>query len=475
MMEISSVIPHGPRCVRWRRRAFLACALAAGCGGSADSLLRDAPLPDAPLPDAALPDAALPDASPTATYTVAYDGNGNTSGSVPVDTHRYTEGQTATALEPGDLSRTGFAFAGWTTNPDVVGASASHAAGATWTMGAADVTLYAVWIPAGLVFTSSGSVIAIQNRISCPAGLFSIPPGVTAIVDNGLASCSTLSGVSIPSSVTSIDSGTFYGCLGLMAITVDASNPSYSSLDGALLDKDQHTLVAAPCGVTSYTVPSMVTSIGASAFGGCENLSSVTIPSSVETIGDGAFIFSTRLESVTIPSSVTSLGRLAFAYGGLKSVSIPASVTTIGQIPFNGCAALTSIMVDPSSSSFSSSAGVLLDKAQTTLLEAPGAITSYTIPASVTTIGADAFDDCFALTTITIPATVTSIASRAFYCAGLTSVTMQAATPPSLGPAAFDNCPSLPTYPIHVPSSAAVVAYDAAPVWSDYSSRIVTP
>ena len=52
---------------------------------------------------------------------------------------------------------------------------------------------------------------------------------------------------------------------------------------------------------------------------------------------------------------------------------------------------------------------------------------------------------------------------------------MEAAAPPTLGPAAFDNCPSLPTYPIHVPSAAAVAAYDAAPVWSLYSSRIVTP
>lgn len=438
-------------------------------------MVPDAPPADAPPADAPLADAPLPDARPGPTYTVSYDGNGNTSGSVPADTHRYTEGQTVSALEGSDLARTGFAFAGWTTNPSAGGASASHAAGATWTMGAGDVTLYAVWIPVDLVFTSSESVIAIQNRSACPTGVFSIPPGVTALVNIGLADCSALTAVSIPSSVTSIDPGTLSGGLGLIAITVDASNPSYSSLDGALLDKAQQTLVAVPCGPTSYTIPSGVTSIGGSAFSGCENLTSVTIPSDVVTIGTGAFSFCRSLKSVTIPSSVTSIGRLAFNFSGLTSVSIPASVTSIGQSPFNACSDLTAISVDAANPSYSSSSGVLFDKAQTTVIEAPGAITSYTIPASVTTIGGEAFIDCLVLTNITIPATVTSIANRAFYCTGLTSVTMQADTPPSLGAAAFDNCGSLPAYPIHVPSSAAVTEYEAAPVWSDYSSRIVTP
>jgi hypothetical protein len=322
-------------------------------------------------------------------------------------------------------------------------------------------------------FMSSGSVISIQNHSTCPTGALVIPPGVTAIANDGFADCAALTSVAIPSSVTSIAGGMFYGCLGLSAITVDASNPDYASAAGALLDKAQTTLVAPPCGAASYTVPSTVSSIGDNAFAGCA-IANVTIPSSVKTIGVGAFDSCHALKSVMIPSSVTSIGYLAFGYCSLTSVTIPAGVTSMGLIPFNGCRDLTAISVDAANPSFSSSLGVLYDKTQTTLIEAPGSIASITIPASVTTIGGDAFDDCSALTAITIPATVTSIASRAFYCAGLTGVTMVSANPPSLGEGAFD-CNPEPSYKIHVPSAAAVNAYGAAAVWQSYASRIVTP
>ena len=49
------------------------------------------------------------------------------------------------------------------------------------------------------------------------------------------------------------------------------------------------------------TIPDSVTTIGESAFGYCENLTSVTIPDSVTTIGEMAFVGCTKLISVTIP------------------------------------------------------------------------------------------------------------------------------------------------------------------------------
>jgi hypothetical protein len=248
-------------------------------------------------------------------------------------------------------------------------------------------------------------------------------------------------------------------------------------LDGSLVNKAQDTLVAAPCGLLLYIVPSSVTAIGDNAFDRCR-VTDVTIPSSVVTIAYQAFLGCEQLKSVTIPSSVTSIGINAFAYTGLTSVKVPASVTSIGDAAFVGCSALTEIAVDPTNSDYSSVSGVLFDKAQTTLVEAPGAIASYVIPASVTTIGKAAFAECAVLTSISIPSTVTSIGAFAFNCAGLTSVTMQAASPPTLaqgvsGQGVFD-CNQPQTYPIHVPSGA-VPAYDLAPVWSGYASRFVTP
>ncbi len=82
--------------------------------------------------------------SPATQYTVTYDGNGSTGGSVPVDSTNYDNGQTVTIFgNTGTLIKTGYVFSGWNTQPD--GAGTTHAGGATFTMSSANVTLYALW------------------------------------------------------------------------------------------------------------------------------------------------------------------------------------------------------------------------------------------------------------------------------------------------------------------------------------------
>ena len=69
----------------------------------------------------------------------------------------------------------------------------------------------------------------------------------------------------------------------------------------------------APAGLTEYTIPNDVTSIGEFAFFGCSGLTSITIPDSVTSIRYKAFS-ACSLTSITIPDSVTSIGSYAFAY-----------------------------------------------------------------------------------------------------------------------------------------------------------------
>jgi uncharacterized repeat protein (TIGR02543 family) len=84
---------------------------------------------------------------PPATYGVTYSGNDNTGGSVPVDSGAYTSGQMVTVLgNTGALYNTGYCFAGWNTSAD--GCGTSYAGGNTFSMGLADVMLYAQWTPA---------------------------------------------------------------------------------------------------------------------------------------------------------------------------------------------------------------------------------------------------------------------------------------------------------------------------------------
>jgi uncharacterized repeat protein (TIGR02543 family) len=121
---------------------------------------------------------ALWTANPT--YTVTYNGNGNTGGIVPADSTNYQQGQTVTVLgNTGGLVRTGYTFSDWNTLAN--GAGTTYTQAQTFTMGTANVTLYAKWTnycasgPAAQTFNSNmqgcaGSVTFANRATLCAAG-----------------------------------------------------------------------------------------------------------------------------------------------------------------------------------------------------------------------------------------------------------------------------------------------------------------
>jgi hypothetical protein len=269
---------------------------------------------------------------------------------------------------------------------------------------------------------------------------------VTSLGYSAFQFCSSLTNVTIPGCLTNIGIEALYECTSLKTITVATNNPVFSSVAGVLLDKSQTTLIECPGGKAgSYTVPNGVTSIGDEAFYYCTSLTSVTIGTNVTSIGEGAFFYCTSLTNVTIGTNVTSLAGQAFLYcTSLTSVTIPASVTSIGGQAFWFCSSLTSITVNALNPDYSSVAGVLFDKSTNTLIEYPGGKAgSYTVPASVTTIGYFAFASCTNLTSVTLGPNVVSIEYYAFYyCSGLTNVTIPNSVT-NLGDEAFEGCTSL--------------------------------
>jgi uncharacterized repeat protein (TIGR02543 family) len=75
---------------------------------------------------------------------VSYDGNGNSGGSVPVDTTNYEEGDTVTVLgNPNNLTREGYSFTGWSVQAD--GSGTSYTQGNQFSMATNNVTLFAKW------------------------------------------------------------------------------------------------------------------------------------------------------------------------------------------------------------------------------------------------------------------------------------------------------------------------------------------
>ena len=168
---------------------------------------------------------------------------------------------------------------------------------------------------------------------------------VVTSLGNSFYGCSSLTSITIPSSVTSLDRLCFSGC---------------SSL-------------------TSITIPSSVTSLGRSCFSGCSSLTSITIPSSVISLGEYCFDSCSGLTSVSIPSSVTSLGECCF-YGcsRLSSVTIPSSVTSLGRSCFSACTGLTSITIPSSVTSLGSSCFALCNKLETVYFKGEYCNSSYT-------------------------------------------------------------------------------------------------
>ena len=211
--------------------------------------------------------------------------------------------------------------------------------------------------------------------------------------------------------------------------------------------------------IKTVIIDNGVTSIGNYAFAYCVNLTSVTIGNSVTSIGESAFCFCDSLTSVTIPDSVTTICWGAFEYCySLTSITIPDSVTSIGNYAFFSCDSLTNITVDVNNKYYlSNNDGVLFNKDKTTLIQYPigKTGTSYTIPDSVTTIGSYAFSTCDSLTSVTIPDSVTSIGNYAFYgCDSLTSITIPDSVT-TIGSSAFSACHNLTS--VTIPDSVTSI------------------
>lgn len=77
-------------------------------------------------------------------YKITYNGNGNNSGTVPVDSNEYESGANVTVLNnTGLLEKTGYTFVGWNTQAD--GNGIHYDPGATLVMGNQDIILYVQW------------------------------------------------------------------------------------------------------------------------------------------------------------------------------------------------------------------------------------------------------------------------------------------------------------------------------------------
>ena len=211
------------------------------------------------------------------------------------------------------------------------------------------------------------SYISSSAFYECNVKELIVAEGSQSITYDMVVSPYTLESVTIPATVTQIDTWAFSNCYMLNAVHIQDLGAwcamDFESYENPLanhlcLNGEPITQLVIPQGVTaigqaafascknltSVTIPNSVTSIGPRAFYGCEGLTSVTIPDSVTSIGDQGFYGCRNMEELKLGNGLREIGEGAFGYcEGLSALRIPAGVTRIGDYAF--CDALETVNI----------------------------------------------------------------------------------------------------------------------------------
>ena len=203
-------------------------------------------------------------------------------------------------------------------------------------------------------YTGAGGAVAIPDRTngwpvvgigpsafdSCSSiTTLTIPNSVTSIGDVALANCTGLTNLAIPSSVTNIGLQAFLGCTGLAEITVEPLNSFYCSVDGVLFNTGRTTLIQYPPHRRGYyAVPGSVTRIGDDAFACSTNLTGIIIPRGVTSLGDMSFFCCYSLTTLCFQGNAPSLdGTIVFFNDTLATVYYMPGTTNwspkLGSLP----------------------------------------------------------------------------------------------------------------------------------------------
>lgn len=271
-----------------------------------------------------------------------------------------------------------------------------------------------------------------------------IPDSVETVGNYAFYNCSDLLSISIGKNASSFPNNIVMSSWKLKEINVSSENKSLSSRDGVLYDKNMSHLEFYPpakmgeyvmpetvstvadnamynCSFSSVEMSPQVTALNEEMFFSCTNLESITLSDDTTIIGKQAFAGCTSLTEITLPEKLLSIGDQAFWDCPLENIVIPASVTVIGENVWEDCEYLQSITVHEDSQNFYSDNGVLYNKEKTCLIKYPsskeGYLASkytYEIINTTVTICSGAFQRCYSPGTLKIPLSVVRFENKAF-------------------------------------------------------------
>ena len=154
------------------------------------------------------------------------------------------------------------------------------------------------------------------------------------------------------------------------------------------------------------------------------------------------------------------MGKAFYNCPALTSVSIPKTVTTIGSQAFDGSDNLEAITVNPQSQSFYAKDGILYNKLQTELIFCRRSFAGkFTVSNDIVKIHAFAFNNCKKITEVVLPNGLKEIGNGAFSnCTAMKSINLPTGLI-ILGNNAFRNATSL-TSNIIIPVSVSTINND---------------
>ncbi len=150
------------------------------------------------------------------------------------------------------------------------------------------------------------------------------------------AGCEALQGVTLPESVESLGIGTFYLCKSMTS--ADLHEAKITSLPISCfhycakltnvvlpdtLQSTQYNTFAECTALADISLPDSFTTIGKKSFNGCTSLKELTLPGSITAIGEEAFIGISDIK-VTVPENVTDASEWSLTLGDGVSFSIKA-------------------------------------------------------------------------------------------------------------------------------------------------------
>ena len=267
---------------------------------------------------------------------------------------------------------------------------------------------------------------------------------VTTVGYKGMANCTTLKSVTIPSNIVKLDLYAFYGCTGLDTATIPATCvyvgeyafAGCTSMTSVVIAEGV-TYLGNNCfenctSLTEIVVPDSCIYLGEYALYNCVSLESATIGITVPAIHKYTFYNCESLKTVVIGIKVESIGEYAFYNCALERVSAPNTLKSIGNYAFAENEALTRVALKSGVESIGNGA-----------FYGDSLLSTINLPTTIETIGAYAFYDCAALTSVTIPVLVEVINDYTFTnCTALTTLKINAETV-TIGDKAFAYCSAL--------------------------------